>query len=121
MTRIAAGRAMRIAAALAGLGACTVVDESPGYYASGYGYSAPGYATSPGYGYGYGYRAAPGYATVPGRYGVPYYAAAAAAGDSYCREAVAAVRRAKASAAYTGSPEAIARVERAHRYASRDC
>lgn len=99
MTRIPAGRAVLVALALAGLGACTVVGEDSGYYAS-----------------------APGYATVPGRYGVPdYAAAAAAAGDSYCQEAAAAVRRAEASAAYTGSPDAIARMERARGYASRDC
>ncbi|MBX6373541.1 MAG: hypothetical protein IRZ13_04805 [Acetobacteraceae bacterium] len=104
MTRTHAGRAALAVLALAGLGACTTISGEPAYYRSA--------GVAPGH-YGYG--------ATPGRYGVPDYAAAAAAGDTYCQEATAAVRQAESAAAYSGSPGAYARMERARGYASRDC
>ena len=102
MTRTHAGRAALAVLALAGLGACTTISGEPAYYRSAG--AAPGY-----------------YGATQSRYGVPDYAAAAASGDSYCQEATAAVRQAESAAAYSGSPGAYARMERARGYASRDC
>jgi hypothetical protein len=102
----AARRGVVVALALAGLGAaaCTTVRD-PAYDAA---YGAPRGAAPPG---GYGYAAAP--------YGG--YTAAPRAGDTYCQEATAAVRRSAAEAAYTGSPRAASRLARTRDYASRDC
>lgn len=98
------------------VGGCTVVESGGGPYAaepSGYVYSGGG---------GYAVPTAPawggGYAVAPRYRGVPDYAAAAAAGDSYCREALASVRQAEAQAAYTGD---YGQVQRARGFASRDC
>jgi hypothetical protein len=46
---------------------------------------------------------------------------AARAGDTYCQEAAAAVRRSAAETAYSGSPRAASRLARTRGYASRDC
>jgi hypothetical protein len=46
---------------------------------------------------------------------------AARSGDTYCREAAAAVRQSAAETAYTGSPRAASRLARTRGYASRDC